>query len=107
MPRDPDTSITTITAAVLGNAGHPAAIPLWLKVVELFRVEQEVRVEWTAPGYKKTEISILWGALAFSIESGERRTFVISGKKSFCDAVVKQLSKDGNVISAVSGKVFK
>ena len=65
------------------------------KVLKEARIEkeEEFKIEWTSPGYSKVEV--LWGL--YSIEKGERKTFIIRGKKGFCQTVLKELSEKGSI----------
>jgi hypothetical protein len=66
-------------------------VPLIPKVLDLFRKDEVILIEWTSPDH--TSVSILWGV--FKYEKGERKTFTIKGKPGFVQAVLKDLNKKG------------
>ncbi|GAB4202780.1 MAG: hypothetical protein OHK0022_26320 [Roseiflexaceae bacterium] len=69
------------------------ALPLVARVIDIFRPEECIRVEWTPPDY--TEIVILWGII--TIKRGARQTFIIKGKPAFCAAVIAELRRNGQI----------
>ncbi|RCK78873.1 MAG: hypothetical protein OZSIB_1023 [Candidatus Ozemobacter sibiricus] len=73
--------------------GHQVQVSLLTRVLDFFRAEDEVRVEWTSPEYER--VDVLWGLLRW--EKGERRTIVIRGKPGFCAAVLADLQRQGQL----------
>lgn len=77
------------------------AVPLAAQIVDAFRPELEIRMVWTASNY--VEVSFLFGIITF--RKGERREFIIRGKRGFCEAVLSQLREEGNV-KVLAGSEF-
>jgi hypothetical protein len=84
----------SITANVISSLlEHALPVPLWTKFVDVFRVEEEILIEWTSPNYQKIEL--LGGLVLF--EQGERRTLRIRGKPGFIAEALKHLSQQGTI----------
>jgi hypothetical protein len=96
----------SITAKLMHDKGIKVRIPFFTRVADLFRPEEEIKVEWTSPDYSKTNVSLFWGLISWESEKGERKTFVIQGKKGFCSAVMKNL-KDNAQVTQMADKMFK
>jgi len=84
----------SITANILSSLiEHSFPVSLWTKFVDVFRVEEEILIEWTSPEYRKIEI--LGGLVLF--EQGERRTLRIRGKPGFIAEAIKYFSQQGTI----------
>ncbi|MBF0238032.1 MAG: hypothetical protein HQM12_10025 [SAR324 cluster bacterium] len=66
---------------------------LGFSLKKMNQVDEEFKIEWTSPDYKKVEL--LWGL--FTHEKGERKTFLIRGKQGFCQTVLRDLEAKGHV----------
>lgn len=73
------------------------AVPFFERCRDIFRDRERIKIEWTAPDYKR--ISILGGL--FEFESGERKTFIIEGPPGFCRAALRELRSAGGEIKAI------
>lgn len=85
-------TITKITPKALEAAN--IAIPVLAKVVDIFKKDETITVEWTAPNFQR--VTVCWGLITF--ERGERRTFVIQGKPGFCAAIIANLQENGQIL---------
>ena len=70
------------------------AVPFFTRILDKFRNQERITVEWTSPNYEK--VVLLWGL--FEWESGERRIFIIEGRPGFCSAALKELYRIGGNI---------
>lgn len=89
-------AITEITAQAVRAAG--IAVPVLTQVKDLFRPDETIQVEWTAPDY--TRVTICWGL--YTYERGQKQTFIIKGKPGFCAAVLADLRQNGRVLQQLT-----